>query len=204
MDNTGFWWMILAVGLYGGVHSFLASHTAKGWAESIFGENARRYYRLFFVIFALISAVSLLILALILPDRSIYRIPMPWLLLTLALQGFALWGLNATVGQTGAGSFLGLRQLLRPVPLRSRAGPGELVTTGLYRYMRHPIYTFTFLLIWLIPVVSWNTLALMLGLTVYTFIGTLFEERKLREEFGETYDAYRRKTPMVIPRIGMR
>ena len=102
---------------------------------------------------------------------------------------------------------LGYRYLMdwpmddQPVWLRTRAGPEQLVTRGFYRYVRHPIYTFSFLLIWLIPVVTWNILALMIGLTIYTFIGTLLEERKLREEFGAVYDEYRRETPMVFPKI---
>ncbi|HMN61566.1 MAG TPA: isoprenylcysteine carboxylmethyltransferase family protein [Anaerolinea sp.] len=204
MQNTGFWWMILAVAVYGALHSLLASHAAKGWAERQFGENARRFYRLFFVVFALITSPVLLILVLVLPDRPLYTIPMPWVLLTLSLQGLALFGLNAAVGQTGSAAFLGLQQISHPVPLRSRAGPEQLATGGLYRYVRHPIYTTTFVLIWLIPVVTWNIFGLMLGFTIYTFIGTLFEERKLREEFGEAYEAYRRKTPMVIPFIGSR
>ena len=201
MADTGFWWVLLATALYGALHSFLASHTAKGWAERTLGDTARRYYRLAYVVIATATTLLLLLLPLILNDRWIYAIPMPWLLLTLALQGLALLGLFITVGLTGSASFLGLRQTTHPAPLRTRAGPEQLVTRGFYRYVRHPIYSFSFLLIWLIPVVTWNILALMIGLTIYTFIGTLLEERKLREEFGAVYDEYRRKTPMVFPKI---
>jgi protein-S-isoprenylcysteine O-methyltransferase Ste14 len=196
-------WVLLGAGAYGAAHSVLASHTVKGWAEQKFGDTARRVYRLGFILTAILTS-PLLLLPVLLPDRPFYAIPMPWLLLTLALQGLALIGLAMTVGQTGSGSFLGLRQMTQPAPLRSRSGPEQLVTTGFYRYVRHPIYTCSFVLIWLMPVVSWNMLALMAGLTVYTFIGTLLEERKLREEFGAAYEEYRRRTPMVIPhmRIG--
>lgn len=191
--------ILIAVAVYGGLHSLLASHAAKRWAERRFGVTAQRLYRLGYVVFAVVTSPALLLLPVLLPDQPLYRIPMPWVLLTLALQLAALLGLASAVGQTGSGAFLGLSQLNRPEPLIRTARPDLLSTGGLYRYVRHPIYTCTFVLIWLMPVVSANLLALMVGLTLYTFIGTLFEERKLRAEFGAAYEAYARRTPMVIP-----
>lgn len=201
MSGSSFGWILLAVALYGALHSFLASHTLKRWAERQFGDAAQRYYRLAFIALATLTTLPLLVLPLILPDRLIYTIPFPWVLLTLAVQGLALVGLLASVGLTGMASFLGLRQLRHPLPLLGRSQPAQLVTSGFYRYVRHPIYTFSFLLIWLLPVVTWNLLGLMIGLTLYTLVGTLLEERKLADEFGEAYAEYRRKTPMVIPKI---
>ncbi len=205
MAESGFWWVLLACGLYGALHSALASHAAKGWAERRFGETARRTYRLGYVVIAALTGLLLLLFPLalrrFLPDPMLYAIPMPWVLLTLALQTLAALGVLQTVRLTGAAAFLGLQQLSRPAPLRTRSGPEQLVSRGFYRYVRHPIYSFSFLLIWLMPVVTWNILALMIGLTVYTFIGTLLEERKLSEEFGPAYAEYRRRTPMVFPRI---
>uniref|UniRef100_A0A7C4KHE7 Isoprenylcysteine carboxylmethyltransferase family protein n=1 Tax=Anaerolinea thermolimosa TaxID=229919 RepID=A0A7C4KHE7_9CHLR len=201
MSESGFYWVLGGVALYGAIHSFLASHTAKRLAERVFGHAARRFYRLGFVILALLTAPPLLLLPLLLPDRPLYSIPPPWVYLTLALQGLALLGLFVAIRQTGSAAFLGLQQITRPQPLITRAGPDQLVTVGVYRLVRHPIYMFSFILIWLMPVVTWNILALMLGLTLYTFIGVLFEERKLSAEFGAAYEAYRRRTPMVFPRL---
>jgi protein-S-isoprenylcysteine O-methyltransferase Ste14 len=201
MANMGFWVVLGAVAIYGALHSLLASHAAMGWAEARFGQRAQRVYRLAFVVIALFTALPLLVLPLLLPDRLIYAIPMPWVLLTLALQGLALLGVFKTVSLTGSEAFLGVRQLSHPMPLRSRSGPEQLVTRGFYRTVRHPIYSFSFVLIWLMPVVSWNVLALMIGLTIYTLVGVLLEEHKLRAEFGPAYETYRRETPMVIPRL---
>jgi protein-S-isoprenylcysteine O-methyltransferase Ste14 len=44
-----------------------------------------------------------------------------------------------------------------------------------------------------------NLLAINVAVTVYILIGTLFEERKLRREFGEEYIEYCAATPMLIP-----
>lgn len=201
MAESGFFWVLSGVALYGAIHSFLASHAAKRLAERTFGRAARRFYRLGFVILALLTAPPLLLLPLLLPDRPLYSIPLPWAYFTLALQGLALLGLLATIRQTGTAAFLGLQQITQPQPLISRAAPDQLVTVGFYRFVRHPIYSFSLILIWLMPVVTWNILALMFGLTLYTFIGVLFEERKLSAEFGTAYEAYRRNTPMVFPRL---
>jgi protein-S-isoprenylcysteine O-methyltransferase Ste14 len=69
----------------------------------------------------------------------------------------------------------------------------------LYRLVRHPLYTFSLLVLWLNPVVSQNSLAFYLGATLYIVIGAYFEERKLLREFGEAYADYMRRTPMLIP-----
>jgi hypothetical protein len=46
--QSGFWWILLAMGLYGGLHTLLASTSAKALAERWFGPAGRRFYRLFY------------------------------------------------------------------------------------------------------------------------------------------------------------
>jgi protein-S-isoprenylcysteine O-methyltransferase Ste14 len=76
---------------------------------------------------------------------------------------------------------------------------GQLVTHGLYRVVRHPLYTFSLLFLWLTPTMSVNSLTLYLGATLYILVGAYFEERKLLRDFGTAYADYKRKTPMLIP-----
>jgi protein-S-isoprenylcysteine O-methyltransferase Ste14 len=95
--------------------------------------------------------------------------------------------------QTDTLSFVGLRQLFEDEK------PGKLVTSGFYRVMRHPLYTFGLLFLWLSPNVSVNSFVLYLALTVYIFIGAYFEERKLMREFGQEYTDYKSVTPMIVP-----
>jgi protein-S-isoprenylcysteine O-methyltransferase Ste14 len=97
--------------------------------------------------------------------------------------------------QTGMTSFIGLRQVLLP----EDTFPPKLITDGFYRYVRHPLYTAGLVIIWLIPTMTCNLLALNLGLTIYIIVGAYFEERKLLDEFGDAYAEYRRHTPMLIP-----
>jgi methanethiol S-methyltransferase len=200
MNETGFWWILIAAGLYGVLHSLLAANSVKAWVGKVFGQVAlQRYYRLFFVIQAGVTLLPVLALAGILPDRTIYTIPAPWVWLTIAIQVGAAAGLLIGVMQTGMFHFLGLSQFFGIDAQSGPPRPDHLVTTGLYRWVRHPLYTFSFVLLWLLPVMSWNVLALNLSLSAYLVIGALFEERKLVEQFGAAYEEYRRHTPMLIP-----
>ncbi len=194
MAGSGFIWVILAVAVYGVIHSLLASLEAKALAERWFGPEGHRLYRLFFNSMAVLTFAPVLLLAWRLPDVVIYRIPLPWVLLTLAVQALAVIGLVVGVGQTGAADFLGLAQLRG-----GAAPPHRMVSNGLYRWVRHPLYTCGLAFIWLSPQMSWNLLGLNLGVTAYLVIGALFEERKLLREFGPAYAEYRRRTPMLLP-----
>jgi protein-S-isoprenylcysteine O-methyltransferase Ste14 len=101
--------------------------------------------------------------------------------------------LFAAALQTDLFSFIGLRQLVE----EEKSGP--LITHGLYRYVRHPLYTFSLAILWLSPSVSMNSFIFFAVLTMYVFVGIFFEERKLLRVFGEEYAKYRALTPMLIP-----
>jgi methanethiol S-methyltransferase len=195
--------ILLGCAFYGGLHSFLASLGAKAWAARRFGERGQRAYRLAFNLLAGLTFLPLMGLAWRLPDAAIYAVPWPWLGLTLAGQAAAALALLAGVSQTGGLAFLGLDALSGPRQddpgAPAGAAPHRLVTGGLYRWVRHPLYTAGLAFLWLTPRMTWNPLALAVGLTAYILIGIYFEERKLLREFGPAYAAYRARTPMLIP-----
>mgnify|MGYP000285978108 CR=1 FL=1 len=68
-----------------------------------------------------------------------------------------------------------------------------------YKYVRHPLYFGGILGLWATPNMTVTHLVFAIGLTAYFVIGTLFEERDLLKEFGETYKDYQSKTRMFIP-----
>lgn len=80
----------------------------------------------------------------------------------------------------------------------------KLVTDGLYRYVRHPMYSSFWL--WaiaqafLIPNFVAG-LAGLVGVGLLYFYRVGHEEAMMRETFGEAYDAYAARTGRVIPRI---
>ena len=196
--HSGFFWILLAGAVYGLIHSGLASTTAKSFASRRFGETGAKYYRLFFVIIATITLLPYAGLIIWLPDSRLYVISSPWIYLTLFIQGLALIGLALSPLQTRLISFVGIDVLLRPnQPVVSK----KLNTSGVYRLVRHPIYTFTFLFLWFMPLMTWNLLALIIGLTLYTLIGSVFEEQKLVTTFGNEYSEYQKRTPAFLPRL---
>jgi protein-S-isoprenylcysteine O-methyltransferase Ste14 len=187
--------ILLSVTAYGLFHSLLASLPVKAWARRAFGTAADRFYRLIFNAIAVVSFLPLMALTAALPGKILYRLPPPWSLIGPVIQFLALLALGVGLLQTGAGSFLGLRQLVGP----PESSAPQLVVTGLYRFVRHPLYTAGLLFIWPIPVMTSNLLALYAGLTVYILVGTLHEEYRLRREFGEAYRQYCQHTPMLLP-----
>lgn len=190
------WLVLLSVLVYGLVHSFLASLWAKARARRWFGALADRTYRLLYNIFAVVSFLPVLALVSLLPDQPLYTIPFPWVLITSLGQITAVAALILGLFQTDAWSFLGFRQLVRPVAVDQ---PATLVIKGLYRWVRHPLYTAGLVFIWLAPVMTANLLAMNAGLTIYILVGALFEERRLLREFGQAYIDYRKNTPMLVP-----
>lgn len=186
-------WLILSVAIWGSVHSLMASLKFKEILRRSLGSSGVRFYRLFYNVFSVISIAPVFYLMLALPDKGFYQIPAPWSYLMFAGSGISVLLLFITVLQTDVLSFVGLRQLFESEK------PGKLVTRGFYRMVRHPLYTFGLLALWLSSSVSLNAFVVYLSLTIYIFIGIYFEERKLLREFGQAYADYQSVTPMLIP-----
>lgn len=186
--------IILAIAVWGLVHSALASHIAKDTFRTWLGSGFMRLYRLAYNAFAVVSFAPVLWLAWTLPTQPLYEVPAPWRYLMLAGQGASVLMLLVGVLQTDTLNFIGLGQLFQ-----EKESPANLVTGGLYRYMRHPLYTAGLLFLWLSPSVSVNSFTLYVAATIYIVIGAYFEERKLLREFGPAYAEYKKKTPMLIP-----
>jgi len=81
----------------------------------------------------------------------------------------------------------------------------QLVTTGLYRFVRHPQYTGLFIGLFGEGIVHWPTLFSVGLFPVIVFAYYLLarrEERAVLEKFGDEYRAYQKNVPMFIPRTG--
>ena len=80
----------------------------------------------------------------------------------------------------------------------------KLVTTGIYRRLRHPMYSAFWLMALAQAFLLPNWIAGLAGLVGF---GTLFflrlgpEEQMMEQTFGAEYEAYRRRTKRVIPFI---
>jgi protein-S-isoprenylcysteine O-methyltransferase Ste14 len=85
------------------------------------------------------------------------------------------------------------------MPMTEKAEP-ELVTSGPYRFVRHPIYSGL-----LLALVGTALVTNLIGLIIAAVVGVYFfysaktEEKNLTAAFPKAYPAYRTATKMLIP-----
>lgn len=180
---------------FAAVHSLLADSMAKSTARRAIA-SADRWYRLAYVLLAIIMVLPFIYMLLFFPDRTLYVVPSPWSWLMVAGQSLAALALLGALHQTGFSYFFGLTQILG-----KREKEGGLVTDGFYCHLRNPSFFFGALFLWLFPIMTVNLLTFNILATLYFYVGALHEEKSLQKEFGEAYEEYRREVPMFIPRL---
>ena len=194
--------IFIALIAFGALHSILASHTAKALAQRLVGAAfATMTYRLFFNFIAALTVLPSLYLVWTLPDREVYRLPEPVNYVALLIQALAVLGLIYALYQLDFFFFLGIRQVIEPPHTSIDAtSTAQLVTSGLHRYVRHPLYTTSLIILYLTSPMTINWLAFAVSCNVYFFLGSIFEERKLVREFGAAYRDYQQRVPRLLPR----
>jgi protein-S-isoprenylcysteine O-methyltransferase Ste14 len=115
----------------------------------------------------------------------------PWLagigLVLFALGlGFAIWA-RVHIGRNWG------------TPMTRKDEP-ELVTSGPYRLVRHPIYSGILVAgIGTAVALSWMWLAAVVLAGIYFVYSATVEERYLNEQFPDDYPPYKRSTKMLVP-----
>jgi len=124
------------------------------------------------------------------------------------------WGRTAVIGLYALGWLLllyttflidhfdlfGLAQVWRHVKGKEYRPP-QFRTPSLYRLVRHPLYVGWLVIFWAAPTMTVAHLVFAFMTTAYILIAIRFEERDLAEAFGDDYVDYRRRTPMLVPRV---
>jgi protein-S-isoprenylcysteine O-methyltransferase Ste14 len=115
-----------------------------------------------------------------------------------------LWGIGLAVFVLGLALAVWARVYIGRnwgMPMSQKAEP-ELVTTGPYRSVRHPIYSGIILaMIGTAVAVSVYWLIAVLLLGAYFVYSAVMEERYMAKQFPDAYPGYRRSTKMLIPFI---
>ena len=114
--------------------------------------------------------------------------------------------LGVAVGFVGVALFvwmfrhLGLNVTSTSMP-RANA---TLVTSGPYRWIRHPMYTAALLLVAAATLLTANIVVAIGGVTMFALLAarSRVEEQRLVERFGEAYRVYQRNTGRFLPRLG--
>lgn len=119
-----------------------------------------------------------------------------WMLRLLSLTAIAgfYWGSRVLGGfdPFGIRSISKRRSSDKPKPTRFKV-------LGPYRWVRHPLYTFTLIMIWSYPYITSDRLLFNVLWTVWIVLGTFFEEKDLVGIFGDKYTDYQSRVPMLVP-----
>jgi protein-S-isoprenylcysteine O-methyltransferase Ste14 len=181
--------------LFGILHSVLAAdwwkHRMELWLKANY-----KFYHFSYSVFAAITLVGVLVFQAYLPSRLLYEAP-GWVKLLCCLP--LLTGL-VIMGVLIRKYFFALSGI--SVFYKEQAPPA-LELGGVHQYVRHPLYSGTLLFIWSVFLIFpyMKNLLACLVITLYTIWGARLEEKKLVARFGEKYQAYKQRVPMLIPRF---
>jgi len=130
--------------------------------------------------------------------------------------GWMAWskiGLSASTRWAGVGigvlCVLGIYWLFSSIgtgitPTSATRKEHKLVTNGIYRYIRHPLYTVGSSLFVSFGMMADNWLIAALGILTFILmaIRTPKEEANLIEKFGDEYREYMKRTGRFFPKLG--
>jgi protein-S-isoprenylcysteine O-methyltransferase Ste14 len=120
------------------------------------------------------------------------------------VEGPAVWGLRALLA---AGVWLSVRSAvvldIRDLAgLRAPRGASEFKTSGPYGWVRHPIYSGWFLMVFAVSPMTMTRLVFAVVSCAYLVVAIPFEERSMRALAGGGYERYAKQVPWrLVPRI---
>lgn len=196
-------WNVSLFLLFGVFHSVLAQKKTKFILARWIPPQA---LRAFYVIFS--GLTIFLLMALWQPlGVLLWVAPFSWAANVL-ISVIVYWSLMLvaalSVGRLDGLGFMGIKQLGLPAgqidPHGEVAGNHHrLITSGWYRRVRHPLYLFMLLAIFITPVMPLDRVVLGLAFLIYLAFAVPVEEKKLVERFGAEYREYQKKVPAVVP-----
>jgi protein-S-isoprenylcysteine O-methyltransferase Ste14 len=187
---------VLLLGVFAVQHSTMARPAFKQWWTAVLPVAYQRST------YVLVS--SLLMLLLFWQWRPI---PTPvWQIdgiaayLLIGLNSFGWLTVLASTFMIDHFDLSGLRQAF--FALRGVEAPGQPFQTPLlYKIVRHPMMLGFLIAFWITPGMTVGHLLFAIVNTAYIVIGLKFEERDLITQFDTQYEQYRRRVPMLLPRI---
>ena len=143
----------------------------------------------------LATQILLIIAFLICPDAQSFSTPDFFKIVLIAITGFGLFLMLIAAVQ--------LNKNLSPLP--SPRSKSELIQTGAYKYIRHPIYSGIAISAFAWSLKDGNALRLLISVALLSllYVKAKYEEKLLSNAF-ENYPAYQAKTGMLMPKIAKR
>lgn len=188
-------WTVFAV-----FHSLTVSAGYERRARRLMGDSVfATYHRLIFTAY---SSLAFLLLALYLrslPDAPLYRLAG---IIRILFHGVQICGAVLLLWTPwDLLEFVGIRQWRRHRRGEpSGGGRNDRLFTGkAYGVVRHPLYLGISVILAFTPVQTRNSAVSAAMIILYFYVGSFFEERRMLEQFGEEYRAYRERVPRFLP-----
>lgn len=200
--------IVLVFSFFALIHSITATRRFKLACERLFGDTFMRvWYRALYVAVSIVTAIIAMFLIQRVSDQEIGSAPavLRWSLRVVQAAGFAFGAFSFE--HLNAGEFMGFQQVRRYLTRREVAGniegmtDEELVTTGVYGIVRHPLYLAGIVIFTCNPHITANGLALTILADLYFLLGTFVEERRFLLLFGDRYREYMLRVPRLIPKV---
>ncbi|GAB1350819.1 isoprenylcysteine carboxylmethyltransferase family protein [Ignavibacteriales bacterium] len=193
--------------LFALIHSFTASKSLK-YAVALSFPGFMPWYRLAY------NALSLITLYIFYSNSpkngyTLYDLPTPVDLIFASIQFGSVIGLSWTFKSISGKEFMGISQALRGIkndykPLEDLDEKYSLRIEGPYKFSRHPIYLFSTIFLLFRPQMHLDYLIMTILFIAYFYIGSIFEEKKLIQQFGDEYLQYQKSTGRIFPRLRKR
>jgi len=171
-------------------HSLTAAQSCKAWFyRHGMGETK---YRFLYSLISIFTTVIWVYYVHQLADVPLYQTDGIARLLLLALQIIGVALALAAFQPIDGLVFLGLR--------KAQAASDPFVVRGIYRWLRHPMYSGAMLILLAMPEQTTNGLHFSLLVCAYFIIGSHFEEARMLAEHPD-YADYRQRVPAFIPAV---
>ena len=130
----------------------------------------------------------------------VWSVDQPFLRLALNAAFWSGWTIVLVAALlTNSLELVGLRQIWDWCVGREDSVP-TLTTSGLYRFVRHPIYFGSLIGFWATPDMTVGHLFFSVSATLYTVVGAILEERDLVNTFGDRYRVLSTQGPHAAAR----
>lgn len=177
--------------VYFSLHSLLAAGSVKQYFRDKL-PSVDKYYRFVYSVFATTGLLGILFFSGLIPKNYLFSSTGIIRYLSLVLATFSVIIFKQVFRGYKFSYFIGLKQ-----------GEEEFVTTGILKYVRHPLYSATILLVmgYFLFDPTLSTLTSAVCIFVYLPIGIYLEEKKLIEQYGNRYLQYKKEVPAIVPKI---
>ncbi|MCX5717526.1 MAG: isoprenylcysteine carboxylmethyltransferase family protein [Nitrospirae bacterium] len=190
------------------IHSLCVTSFIKSLVQRFFGETfVRVFYRFIYTCFSVITLLIAIYFINRIPDVYWFRGPawFRWAMYAIQIAGLIFGILSFKI--ITSHEFVGITQVWRYITKKEMKGDAEgitqtrLVKTGVYGFVRHPLYLAGIIIFTFEPDITRNWLTVSILADTYFIFGAFMEEKRLITTFGDEYIEYMKQVPRFLPKI---